>query len=164
MVHLAARSKDDHDHAMCIARAMDHAHKRCADAGTRLTPTRRRVLELIWQSHQPSKAYGILEQLQRQEQKQINPPTVYRALDFLLDMKLIHRIQALNAFIGCSDPSHYCGGCLMICDKCHRVYDVSVSGLDDRLAEAAAGLGFEIKEQTTEVFGRCATCVADGGL
>src|SRR3954453_3718975 len=93
----------DHDHADCVAAALGAAERLCARRGARLTELRRRVLELIWRSHEPIGAYALLDRLGR-ERGRVAPPTVYRALEFLIAHGLVHRIASLNAFIGCVHP------------------------------------------------------------
>jgi Fur family zinc uptake transcriptional regulator len=92
-----------HDHEHCVEDALAAADKLCAEQGLRFTPLRRRVLELVWSSHKPVGAYALLDKL-RSEDLGSAPPTVYRALDFLIEHGLIHRIERMNAFIGCSHP------------------------------------------------------------
>jgi Fur family zinc uptake transcriptional regulator len=82
----------------------------CAQKGLRLTALRRRVLELVWQSHKPLGAYDILAVLSEQDGRRAAPPTVYRALDFLLENGLVHRISSLNAFVGCDAPGTRASG------------------------------------------------------
>ena len=94
-----------HDHASCAAAALEQAEKICERDGLRLTPIRRQVLEIIWSSHEPSRAYDILAELSRRSGRQITPPTVYRTLDFLQKARLIHRIESQNAFVGCANPA-----------------------------------------------------------
>ena len=94
---------DGHDHRRCVADALDKAEALCSDRGARLTKLRCRVLELVWNSHAPIGAYDVLRRLS-QEHQSAAPPTVYRALDFLLEQGLIHRIESLNAYIGCPVP------------------------------------------------------------
>ena len=100
-VHSGRFLSDEHDHRRCVANALDDAEAVCAERGARLTPVRRRVLEIIWQSHRPLGAYAILEVLSGEGHSPA-PPTVYRALEFLLTHGLVHRLSSLNAFIGCS--------------------------------------------------------------
>ena len=78
-----ALSHSAHDHDACIADALSRADALCRQQGLRLTAIRRRVLELIWANHQPTKAYDLLAQINA-ERGNAAPPTVYRALDFLL--------------------------------------------------------------------------------
>ena len=95
-----------HDHSHCVTHALGEAESLCTKSGVRLTDLRRRVLELVWQSHKPLGAYDILAVLSEQDGRRAAPPTVYRALDFLLENGLVHRIASLNAFIGCNHPGH----------------------------------------------------------
>ena len=103
---IAPLASRPHDHSHCVHSALSEADVLCAQKGLRLTALRRRVLELVWQSHKPLGAYDILAVLSEQDGRRAAPPTVYRALDFLLDNGLVHRIASLNAFIGCSHPEH----------------------------------------------------------
>lgn len=81
-----------HDHSHCVHTALSEADTLCTQKGLRLTALRRRVLELVWQSHKPLGAYDILGVLSEQDGRRAAPPTVYRALDFLLENGLVHRI------------------------------------------------------------------------
>ena len=94
-----------HDHGHCLANALQYATAVCTERGARLTPVRQRVLEIIWQSHRPLGAYAILEVLSAEGHSPA-PPTVYRALEFLLTHGLVHRLSSLNAFVGCTRPGH----------------------------------------------------------
>ena len=100
---LAPFKPKNHDHEKCVAEAIAAAEARCARDGRSFTPLRRRVLELVWSSHGPVGAYELLDEL-RAERRGAAPPTVYRALDFLMGNGLIHRIESLNAYVGCGSP------------------------------------------------------------
>ena len=93
-----ARPRHDHDH--CVANALAAAEQVCATRGLKLTPLRRRVLELVWAGHGPVGAYDLLQALAEGDARAVQPPTVYRALEFLREAGLVHRIDTLNAFIG----------------------------------------------------------------
>ena len=118
---------------------------------------RRRVLELVWQNHAPVKAYDLLDSLSA-ESGRVAPPTVYRALEFLLDEGLVHRIASLNAFIGCGDPAHFHSGQFMICSECGRVAELDDPEVAAVLDRRAARLGFTIARQTVEIEGVCQQC------
>lgn len=90
-------------HKTCIKSALKHAEDICVQSGVRLTKQRKQVLELIWQNHKSHKAYDILEKMAALD-KSAKPPTVYRALDFLQEQGLVHKIQSLNAYVGCPHP------------------------------------------------------------
>lgn len=147
----------DHDHRRCIEEALSEAGARCAERGARLTPLRRRVLEIVWQSHRPLGAYAILEVLGG-EGRSAAPPTVYRALDFLLENGLVHRIASLNAFVGCRRPGHAGGGQFLICQRCGNAAELNDDGVERAIGRSAASTGFEVERHTVEVAGLCPEC------
>jgi Fur family transcriptional regulator, zinc uptake regulator len=144
----------DHDHGPCIAHALEAAEAECKRRGARLTDIRRRVLELVWQSHAPVGAYALLESLGR-EGFCAAPPTVYRALDFLLAHGLIHRIEWLNAFMGCSRPGIPHAGQFLLCTGCGAAAELDDPAIDSAMAAAASRLGFTLTGQTVEADGLC---------
>jgi Fur family zinc uptake transcriptional regulator len=146
-----------HDHRRCVATALSKADAACSAAGRRLTPLRRRVLELVWGSHTPVKAYDLLATLGR-ERAQAAPPTVYRALDFLQEAGLVHRIASLNAFVGCGEPGGAHAGQFLICERCGTVAELVAPTLSRTIAASAARLGFAVSRETIEIEGVCADC------
>ena len=149
----------DHDHAQCVAEAVDAATSFCQERGLRLTELRRRVLELVWASHRPIGASDIMEQL-RTERRRVAPPTVYRALDFLCAHRFVHRIDSLNAFIGCAYPGASHRAYFLICETCGTTAEIDDRPLRtalDRLAEQA---GFRLAQETVELTGICPQCQA----
>ena len=154
----------DHDHHACVSHALDAAEAECRRRGARLTDVRRRVLELVWQQgHAPVGAYALLDMLGR-EGFCAAPPTVYRALDFLLAHGLIHRIERLNAYTGCSRPGVPHAGQFLLCERCGTAVELDDPAIDSAIAAAAARLGFAVSRQTVEVDGICPACRAQGGL
>lgn len=146
-----------HDHARCAAQAMATAEALCEERGARLTPLRRRVLELIWQSHVPIGAYDILRQLSA-DHAGAAPPTVYRALDFLLAQGLIHRLESANAFIGCADPGDPHAGQFLICTDCGVTAEMHDAHVTAAIHAGAARFGFTSTRKIVEVQGLCAGC------
>ena len=151
-------SHSDHQHATCIDEAINTAEATCRQRGGRLTAIRRRVLELVWASHEPVKAYDVLDIL-RNERSSAAPPTVYRALDFLQEEGLVHKIESLNAYVGCGKPGHMEGGQFLICSDCGEVAELADSDLVTLIRNQAEQLGFAIEEQVVEIKGRCAQCL-----
>ena len=147
----------DHPHAECVATAMHEARRRCADRGARLTPLRARVLELVWQSHRPLGAYAILDEL-RKENRSAAPPTVYRALDFLLEHGLVHRLASLNAVVGCRRPGHAGSGQFLICRACGNAAEINDEGIERAIVRSATTEGFRVKGHSVEVSGICPDC------
>ncbi|MBX3501183.1 MAG: transcriptional repressor [Alphaproteobacteria bacterium] len=146
-----------HDHRLCVADALSVADRVCAERGTRFTDLRRRVFELVWASHKPVGAYAVLETL-RSEGLGSAPPTVYRALDFLLEHELVHRIESLNAFVGCAHPGERHRGFFLICTQCGNAEELDDERLNTSIARAADARGFTARHTTLEVAGTCASC------
>jgi Fur family zinc uptake transcriptional regulator len=147
----------DHDHDRCVTSAVAAAAELCERRGARLTDLRRRILELVWRSHAPRGAYSILETLQQQG-RSAAPPTVYRALDFLLAHGLVHRIESLNAVVGCPTPGKPHTGHFLICTGCGIAAEVDDRRIGDAVEASAGMLGFRIERQTIEIAGQCPNC------
>ncbi len=164
----ASFSGDAHDHRACMQVALATAARICAERRARLTPLRRRVLELVWRGHAPVGAYDILGRLSAEqgtakagtakERRPTAPPTVYRALEFLLAQGLIHRIESLNAYVGCVHPDGAHGGQFLICTGCGAAAEVHDPSVDAAVARRAEALGFSVRRKTIEVEGLCPPC------
>lgn len=153
----AAFDQHDHDHRKCVESALSAAERICEREGARLTEIRRRVLELIWMHGKPVGAYRLLEDLSR-ERGAVAPPTVYRAIEFLLEQGLIHRIESLNAFVGCSHPSDPHAGYFLICRICGATAELEDARIDRALRAGARKIGFRVEGQTVEMRGLCPIC------
>ncbi len=163
MTHQLPFPAASHDHESCITDALAAAAALCERRGARLTSVRRRVLELVWRSHEPVGAYAILEIL-RLDGRSSAPPTVYRALEFLLAHGLVHRIESRNAFVGCVHPGDPHGGQFLICRGCGVAAELSDDAISGVVADRAADLGFEVQQQTIEVAGLCPRCRERNGV
>ena len=146
-----------HDHVRCVADAMADAARLCRERGARLTPLRARVLEIVWQSHKPAGAYDILAVL-ADEGRSAAPPTVYRALDFLLEQGLVHRLASLNAVVGCSRPGHAGAGQFLICRACGNAAEINDTGIERAIGRSAASQGFAVRGHSVEIDGICPDC------
>ncbi len=140
---------------------LDRAAEACARAGGRLTEIRRRVLGLILASPEPVGAYALLDRL-KAEKGNATPVTVYRALGFLQEHGLVHKVERLNAFIGCTEEGEHAhrGHAVqfLICRVCGTVVEMEDAGIAAAIAHAAARAGFSPSRATVEVEGRCAAC------
>jgi Fur family zinc uptake transcriptional regulator len=152
-----------HDHAQCVADALAAAESRCADRGVRLTAQRRRVLEILLEGHAPVGAYDILGRL-ADEGRPTAPVAVYRALDFLREHGLAHRLASLNAFVACTHPGREHGAQFLICSRCRAVAEIEDDGIRHAVRNAAAQAGFSIDWPVVEIGGLCPACreAADG--
>lgn len=154
---LASFKRAKHDHRTCIDEALARAGQLCGRRGARLTEVRRRVLELVWNSHRPVGAYDILEQLQR-DGRSAAPPTVYRALEFLMEHGLVHRIESLNAFVGCPRPDKEHVSQFLICTDCRNVAEIADPAIGSAVSRSAAAAGFVVNRLTIEMQGLCPSC------
>ena len=151
-----------HDHDQCMRRAIDAAIDHCRRKGARLTPLRRKVLQAVWQSHEPLGAYDICEVLVAHGDS-VLPPTVYRALDFLEGQGIVHRIPSLNAYIGCNQPGSHHDGRYLICSDCGLVAELPADDLLVRFTDEAAGFHFVARSVRLEAVGHCASCAGQEG-
>lgn len=158
------------DEAMRVEDGLARAEAHCAARGARLTALRRQVLSLIIESDVPLGAYALLDRL-KATHAGAAPPTVYRALEFLTEHRLVHRIERLNAFIGCrvgcSDACHAHGHAdagqthaaqFLICGRCGAVEEIEDHGVGAALAAAARRSGFAPAHATVEIEGTCRAC------
>jgi Fur family transcriptional regulator, zinc uptake regulator len=147
---------------------LDNAERLCAARGSRLTDQRRQVLGLVLDAGRPVGAYDLLDGL-RSDKKSAAPPTIYRALDFLLEQGLIHKIERLSAFVGCThalDGARACGdhphaAQFLICTRCGQVTELDDHEILHALVGATGAIGFTLRHSTIEAEGVCATCHRD---
>ena len=146
-----------HDHAACVTSALATAEAECAARGLQLTPVRRRVLEILLESHVAIGAYDLLPRLEN-DGFSAQPPVAYRALTFLIEAGFAHRIEGLNAFVACARPGQSHDPAFMICRTCHRVAEGEAPA---RLSSGAEAQGFRIEHAVVEAMGLCPACLED---
>jgi Fur family zinc uptake transcriptional regulator len=147
-----------HHSAAQRAEQIAEAERRCAAASESLTPLRRRVLELLIDQPGPTKAYDLLPLLDGE--KQAKPPTIYRALDFLVRMGLAHRIESLNAFVACDIGACARSTIFLICEGCGGAVEFDAGHALVDLSDAAKKDGFSIRRTMIEASGLCGACQA----
>ncbi|WP_105903594.1 zinc uptake transcriptional repressor Zur [Vibrio gangliei] len=145
-------------------RLLQQVTELCQQRGVRLTSQRQQVLELIWQQKGSSTAYELLDKL-KQTEPQAKPPTVYRALEFLLEQGFIHRVESTNSFVSCCFfDEHDCHGQhkhfshLLICDQCGDVAELQDDALVKRLTKNINEHGFKLTNHVIETHGICKNC------
>jgi Fur family zinc uptake transcriptional regulator len=148
----------DHDHDRCSAEALAHAEALCVKRGTRLTPMRRHVLEVLAASHKPLGAYELIDLVAARGPRPA-PITIYRALEFLTENGLVHRIESRNAFLACIN-NHATGApvVFLICETCGAVGEAASGAVAESLNAAAKSAGFTPKSPVIEITGVCAHC------
>ena len=145
-------------HNNCARNAINEAVQICKDRNLRFTDLRCKVLEIIWASHKPTKAYDILDKLKDMDYS-AKPPTVYRTLDFLIEQGLIHKLESLNAYIGCSHPSknHECY--FLICSECQEIQECCDRMIHDAIVKTTNKNKFRPHHTTLEINGKCSKCM-----
>lgn len=146
-------------HGAGLASALNAAEARCAAARERLTPARRRALELLLAHGQPTKAYDLIAGF-GPEGEAAKPPTVYRALEFLTRQGLAHRIESLNAYIACHMGAEAHVAAFLICNCCGETREVEPFALNKATAAASAA-GYVLQDVVVEARGLCGACQAD---
>jgi Fur family transcriptional regulator, zinc uptake regulator len=141
---------------------LDTAAKVCAAQGAQLTALRRHVLALILDADAPLTAYQLLDRL-KETRKGAAPPTIYRALDFLLERRLIHKVERLNAFVPCVEggsgsSGHEHAAQFLICRQCGTVTEIDDRAAANALEHAAEREGFHPRRAVVEIEGTCAAC------
>ncbi len=144
--------------AETVSAALDRAQAKSLERGFQWTAPRRRVYELMLQAGGPVKAYDLMELFS--EGRAAKPPTVYRALDFLEEQGLVHRIASINAFVACEveRPGHVAA--FLICDCCGSAQEFE-PGPVRVAATAAKARSFQPREVSLEVRGRCGRCAPE---
>lgn len=145
---------DSHDHAACVRNALDAADAACVLRAVQLTPIRRRVLEILLESHAALGAYDVLARLDA-EGLGSKPPVAYRALTFLVEQGFVHRIERLNAFVACVHPDTAHDPAFMICRSCGTVAEAQANAAMD---QTAAQSGFRVEQTVIEAEGLCPSC------
>jgi len=150
-----AFARHDHDH--CAADVLARAEQLAAASGARLTPVRKRVLEILLESHKAMGAYDVLQRLAADGFGN-QPPVAYRALEFLVDQGFAHRIRRLNAFAACMHPGETHAPTFLICKACDAVAEAPAAPVRAALDAAAQAIGFAIERTNIEALGLCPAC------
>jgi Fur family transcriptional regulator, zinc uptake regulator len=149
-----------HPHLGCapsnVATSLLQAEALCEQRGGRLTPLRKKVLTLLLQSDGPAKAYDLLTQIA--DDGSAKPPSVYRSLDFLLDMGLAHRIESLNAFVPCGHWHHGHAAVFLICESCGSAGEMHAGDSVKKLTAEVEAMKFKMRSAVIEVRGLCQAC------
>jgi Fur family zinc uptake transcriptional regulator len=157
--HLGEPCTDPKHHVHDAGAYVQAVEQACEARGLRLTPLRAQVLGLVAAAGKPIKAYDLLDRM-KSASGSTAPPTVYRALDFLLEQGFIHRLASVNAFVSCHHPQVRHSVPFLICDRCQNAVELEDERISAMLEQQARALGFAPSAQTLEVHGVCAACTA----
>jgi len=140
-----------------VAMFIDQATQLCDRRNLRFTRLRKQVLELVCKAEQPVGAYQLLDEL-RESGRSAAPPTVYRALDFLLEQGLVHRLATNNTYLACAHPQHPHAAVFLVCSQCGHTQEVHTGGVTDELGHQAEQFDFTIEHASVELTGLCSRC------
>ncbi len=153
----AAIAFSAHDHSHCSDDLLAKAQILAEARGARLTPVRRRVLEILLEAHRALGAYEVLQRLAADGYGN-QPPVAYRALEFLVHQGLAHRIDRLNAFTACTHPADAHNPVFFICRTCSTVAEAAGPSVRAAIADSASNIGFVVERATVEASGLCPSC------
>ena len=152
-----------HAHLACapegLSDSLKEAETLCSQRGGKLTPLRKKVLTLLLESNGPAKAYDLLAHL-GDEDGAAKPPSVYRSLDFLLEMGLAHKIESLNSYVACGHWKHGHAAVFLICDKCGMAGELHANDSVKKLTQEVESVNFQMRSAVIEIRGMCEACAA----
>ena len=128
----------------------------CNKRGGKWTPLREKVLRLLLESGRPAKPYDVLQYLR--DDGSAKAPSLYRSLDFLVEMGLIHRIESLDAFVACGHWSHGHSAVFLICEGCGSAAELHASDSVKKLTQDVEAVDFKVFRAVIEVRGLCQAC------
>lgn len=141
-----------------VQRGLAMARHQCEANGAQLTDLRALVLELLLVRGKATKAYDLLADMSAR-QPGVAPMTVYRALDFLIEQRLVHKVAANSSFVVCDHADHpHDDPVFLVCERCGSATEWSDPGVNEHLALALKSSGFHAHGM--EIKGECANCAA----
>ncbi len=148
--------------AQDVSDALRAAEDLCSERGAHLTSLRREVLEhLHAAAGKPLSAYELLDRMAQRHGRRPGPPTVYRALDFLVEQGLVSRIESRNAFVPCAHPHHRHSCVFFVCRECSASVEIENRVIDTLIDRDASELGFHVSRRVVELQGICSKCRAE---
>ena len=154
---ISASMSATHDHARCVGTALDHARGVASTAGRPLEGLRLDVLRELLRGHSPRGAYELRDALAAEDRK-LQPVQIYRALDSLARLRLVHRVESRNAYIACMGGPECETPQLLICEACDGVTELGDEALRAVLDVVAERTGFEVRRSLVEITGLCPAC------
>ncbi|MEM7568355.1 MAG: Fur family transcriptional regulator [Pseudomonadota bacterium] len=138
--------------------AIEEARTLARDKGLSMTAQRQAIYELLLDADRPVGAYTLINALAKKENRGIAPPTIYRALDFLLDIGVVSRVESSNEFVPCTHPAEEHDCIFLICGCCKRALEVDDMVVNASLKDIAKTHGFNAERQVIELRGLCKDC------
>ena len=152
---LARRASTD---APLAAKWRKLAEARCAEAGERLTPARLGAYAELLAAKAPATAYELIALLEKRQRRKIAPLTVYRHLDFLIKVGLVHRLESTQSYLPCDHPEHAHESQYLLCSSCGSADEVESKPLESLLKKISDQRGFKAENAVVEIKGICGSC------
>jgi len=151
------KMKKNHDHKECSKRVVKNAKEICLEGSLNLTPIRKKVLEIAASNHRPARAYDILAKL-KEAGFSDKPPTVYRALDFLIEHKMVHKLNTINAYVASFNNKAEEVSCFLICEKCQDIEEFQDKGIIKAMANISKNKNIDVRNVNLEISFKCDNC------
>ncbi len=145
-----------------IEQLIKKSNEICASAGTKLTQKRKNVLAVLLSSAKPLSAYEIVDRYKVQFHEALPVMSAYRMLDFLIQEKLVHKLETAGQYMSCAhiacDHQHETPQ-FLICDRCGSVKEVGIKKhIIEELERSIQNTGFALSRQQLELHGICQHC------
>ncbi len=136
------------------------AEARCQEQGERLTAARLAAYAELLAGQGAMSAYDLIARLEDRQGRKIAPLTVYRHLDFLTRVGLVHRIESTQSYLTCDHPQHAHESQYLLCTECGHVEEVHSNSLEKSLSKIADEHAFQPARTIVEINGICASCTS----
>lgn len=153
-----SKSANDRVAAKLSAKWRKVAEQRCAEQSERLTPARLDAYAELLKSKVPLSAYDLIAILEARQERKIAPLTVYRHLDFLMRVGLVHRLESTQSYLSCEHPEHSHESQYLLCSSCGNVDELESRPLENLLGRITAQRGFKPSNAVVEITGLCGDC------
>jgi Fur family zinc uptake transcriptional regulator len=156
---IASAHSNIHEHNRCVSKAKDRFIDRLKQLGKSIGINDEPVLHLLLSNHRAFSAYDIAETLSKMG-KRLQPIQIYRSLEKLMTLGVVHRLDTKNGFIACYNDGDCISGQFLICSECDGVTEMNNDRLETEIQSSAKKNNFLIGSKTVEVLGLCKNCYA----
>ena len=144
-------------HKQCVSKAKIRFNNRLKQLGQSIGTYDKPVMKLLLSDHRCLSAYDIADKVS-EAGKRVQPVQIYRSLEKLMNLGVVHRISTKNSYIACYEEGDCKTGQFLICTECKKVKEVESNLIENEITASAEKNRFLITSQTIEVLGLCAKC------
>jgi len=143
---------------MDVDHVIDSVCKMLKDRSARVTGVRRDVIAFLSSLKTPLGAYQILAEMNKQRKPKLSAMSLYRILDFLIELGVVVKVESRNAYQLCAGHDHDHSHLMMICDSCGGIQEIDDCSAEMKLQSLAQKYGHTLKHNVVELHGVCADC------